>query len=88
MTENKFTLRFTQVSKKTLLSIPKRDLGLISRKLLQLEDDPYKNSKKLEGRDYWRLRVGDYRIIYTIDKGILLVLVIRIGLRKDIYKKL
>lgn len=64
----------------------KRDLSLINKKIKQLEYDPYKYSKKLAGKDYWRIRAGDYRIIYTIDKGILLVLVIRIGLRKDIYK--
>jgi mRNA interferase RelE/StbE len=37
---------------------------------------------------YWKLRVGDYRIVYTIREKILVVLVVRIGHRKDIYRKL
>ena len=43
--------------------------------------------KKLKGyRDYWRIRVGDYRIIYTIQDDRLLVVVIRIGHRREVYE--
>jgi len=42
--------------------------------------------KKLKGyRDYWRIRVGDYRVIYTIQDDRLLVVVIRIGHRREVY---
>ena len=41
--------------------------------------------KKLTGRSGYRIRVGDYRIIYNIEDKILTVLVIDIGHRKDIY---
>jgi len=42
--------------------------------------------KKLKGyRDYWRIRVGDYRIIYTIQDDRLIVTVLRIGNRRDVY---
>lgn len=88
MSEKKFTVRFNEESKKALKLMTKHELGLINRKLEQLEVDPYKQSIKLAGYDCWRIRAGDYRIIYTIDKGVLLVLVIRIGLRKDIYRRL
>ena len=44
--------------------------------------------KKLSGHDeYFRLRVGDYRIIYTIDNGKYIILVINIGNRGEIYKR-
>ncbi|HPV86832.1 MAG TPA: type II toxin-antitoxin system RelE/ParE family toxin, partial [Caldisericia bacterium] len=36
----------------------------------------------------WRDRVGDYRIIYQVQKKVLLVLVVRVGDRKDIYKNI
>jgi mRNA interferase RelE/StbE len=43
---------------------------------------------KLEGYDAYRVRVGDYRIIYSIDRGRLVVLVLDVGHRKDIYRRL
>lgn len=43
--------------------------------------------RKLEGQDdLWRIRVGDYRIIYSIDDGTLVVLVITVGNRRDVYR--
>jgi mRNA interferase RelE/StbE len=42
--------------------------------------------KKLQGMDYWRIRVGDYRIIYQIQDDKLLVLVIRVAHRAEAYR--
>ncbi len=42
--------------------------------------------KKLKGRDAWRIRVGDYRVIYEIHDRELRVLVITVGHRRDIYR--
>ncbi len=45
--------------------------------------------EKLEGTDdFYRVRTGDYRIIYTIEGKVLLILVVRIGHRADVYKAL
>lgn len=43
-------------------------------------------SRQLRGRDGYRLRVGDYRIIYTIDDGVLLIVVVTIGHRREVYQ--
>ncbi|HLU82720.1 MAG TPA: type II toxin-antitoxin system RelE/ParE family toxin [Trueperaceae bacterium] len=43
-------------------------------------------SRKLSGRDAYRVRVGDYRIIYTIDDPKRIVVVVLIGHRKDVYR--
>lgn len=44
--------------------------------------------KKLSGRNAWRIRVGNYRIIYEITDSCLMILVVAIGHRRDIYCKL
>ena len=41
---------------------------------------------KLTGRPAWRIRIGDYRVIYEIDDSLLEVVVVAIGHRKDIYR--
>jgi mRNA interferase RelE/StbE len=43
-------------------------------------------SGQLKGRDGWRVRVGDYRIIYSIDDGDLAITVIAIGHRREVYR--
>jgi mRNA interferase RelE/StbE len=46
---------------------------------------PYKRVKKLVGSKYFRLRVGDYRIIVNIKEDKLIILVLELGHRKNIY---
>ena len=43
--------------------------------------------KKLEGYTLWRLRVGDYRVVYDIDDGKVVILVVKVSHRKDVYRK-
>jgi len=44
------------------------------------------SSRKLSGRDAYRVRVGDYRIIYTIDDSRLIVVVVLVGHRSSVYR--
>ena len=56
----------------------------IIKKVEELFEDPFsKNIKKLKGRDYFRMRVGDYRIIFFIEQNTIQIL--KIGHRKNIY---
>lgn len=61
----------------------------IIRKLRELENDPRPHGcKRLQGKKgLYRVRTGDYRIIYTIKDNQLLVLVVQIGHRRDVYRK-
>jgi mRNA interferase RelE/StbE len=59
----------------------------ITSKLLDLENDPRPpGCIKLTGREGWRVRVGDYRVLYSIDDGTRVVLVEHIGHRREVYR--
>ena len=59
----------------------------VARRIDQLAVDPRAGSVKLRGAEViWRARVGDYRILYRIEDARLLVLVIKIGHRGDVYR--
>jgi mRNA interferase RelE/StbE len=45
------------------------------------------NTKKLKGRDAFRVRAGSYRVIYTIEDDILLIVVVTLGHRRDVYER-
>jgi len=84
-----YKLSFSKTALKNLLKIPANKRKAILEKLQQLKLNPYKennNIKKLVGHDGYRLRVGDYRVIYRIDKGKLEILVINVDVRGEIYK--
>lgn len=62
----------------------------IRKKIDSLESDPHQHSaKRLDGGDgLWRVRTGDFRIIYTIQDEKLLVVIVTVGNRKDIHDRL
>lgn len=55
--------------------------------LLSQEPRPSGAKKLVAGEGEWRLRTGDYRIVYEIQDQVLLVLVIVVGHRRDIYQR-
>jgi mRNA interferase RelE/StbE len=81
------SIRYTSDALKTLRRMPRNMVDLIRRKIQEVAVDPttFRNVKKLKGRDGYRLRVGDWRIVYDIDNGVLVLIVIEIGPRGSIY---
>jgi mRNA interferase RelE/StbE len=73
---------------KELENIPlKKDRQRIVERISALADDPRPpGSQKLSGKDRFRLRQGSYRIIYAIEDDALVVYVVKIGHRKDVYR--
>ena len=67
-----------------------RDASLLrrfDRAIGGLQENPHPSgSTKLTGRPYWRIRVGDYRVLYRIEDDRLIVTVIEIGHRREIYR--
>ncbi len=77
--------------KKDLKSIPSQDIKRIKSAISELSSNPRPSGcTKLKGknRDYFRIRVGNYRIIYLIEDDLLLILVVRVGHRQEIYRNL
>jgi mRNA interferase RelE/StbE len=76
-------------AQKSLLALPKHDYEIVRDATFALSANPRPHGcKKLNARDGWRIRVGQYRVIYTIDDGMRLVRVTHIGHRGDIYRGL
>ena len=74
-------------AQKDLSKIPLQQQNRIITAIQSLAKKPRPaGSKKLSGRDAWRIRVGTYRVIYEIRDDRLLILVVVIGHRKDIYR--
>ena len=76
-------------AQKQLRKLPSQVADLIEQKLLELEENPRPlGCKKLMGEENgWRIRVGNYRVLYEIHDRVLLVHVVDIDHRKDVYKK-
>jgi mRNA interferase RelE/StbE len=73
---------------KALKNLQRNDLLKTLKIISVLESDPFPHgSIKLAGEKHtYRIRTGDYRIIYEVNNNILLILVLKIGHRKDVYK--
>ena len=72
---------------KDLKSIPKKDVRRILSAIQSLGDDPRPpGTKKLSGQERYRLRQGSYRILYEIEDDRLIVCVVRVGDRRDVYR--
>ncbi len=83
-----YRIEFTRSAEKDLRKIAKPQIAAIYRGIKRLEVDSRPHGvKKLEGADRtYRIRVGDYRVVYEIEDDVLVVLVIRIAHRKDVYR--
>lgn len=86
----RYSIEFRPTVLKSLKRFPKRDLIRIKMKIEELgENLPDPNTTKMKGdNSFHKVRSGDYRIIYEIHDDRLVILVVKIGHRKDVYKKL
>ena len=82
-----YRIEFRPAALRELRKIDRSMQPRIQRAIALLAQDPRPPaSRPLQGREGYRLRVGDYRIIYTIDNGNLLIVVVTIGHRRDVYQ--
>lgn len=84
-----FTLAYSKQAQKVLRRMPANTARLIRAKLDELAEGPdgMRNVKQLHGRPDYRLRVGDWRVIYRLERGELRIVVIDIDNRGRVYQR-
>ncbi|MEW1643024.1 type II toxin-antitoxin system RelE/ParE family toxin [Streptomyces sp. NPDC091219] len=90
-----YVTRFTPPAQRDLLKIPRPDAVRILHRLTELQraldanDTSALDIKALQGHNArWRLRVGDFRVVYTVEDGQLIVWVLSAGHRREVYRNL
>ena len=82
-----YTVRLKPRAERELDRLPTPVARRIWDKLLTLEEDPRpRGTTKLEGSDGYRVRIGDYRVVYLIDDRQKAVDVVRIAHRREVYR--
>jgi mRNA interferase RelE/StbE len=84
---SKFRIELRPAAVKALRRIDPQDRHRVQGAIAMLGEDPRPpGARALRGRDGYRVRVGDYRIIYTIRNDVLVVVVVTVGHRRDVYE--
>jgi mRNA interferase RelE/StbE len=83
----KYEIRILRSAEKEMEKLPQIVRNRISNRILSLETNPRpKGAKKLSTRDEYRLRVGNYRILYTVSDSESAVIIIAVGHRREVYR--
>ena len=83
-----YSIQLTRSAAKELERIPLKDRRRIVDRITALGDDPRPaGSERLSGDDKYRIRQGDYRILYEIVDYELIVAVVRVGHRREVYRR-
>lgn len=88
---SQYEIQFDRRVKKDFKSIMTQEVARIKAAIAALADNPRPlGCTKLIGKDreYFRIRVGNYRVIYTVEDKVLVIVVVRVGHRRDVYKNL
>ena len=83
-----YRVEYTRNAEKELNRLPTRIRNTIEAKIAMVAKNPYapnNNIKVLAGGEGYRLRVGDYRVVYYLDDGALIIEIVRVRHRKEAY---
>jgi mRNA interferase RelE/StbE len=83
----RYDLRVKPSVARDLRGIPQADVRRILARIETLREDPRPpGSEKLSAQERYRLRQGNYRILYTVSDGELIIEVVKVGHRRDVYR--
>ena len=84
-----YKIELRRKAQRSLDRLPKSDFGAVLDAVKGLANSPRpKGVEKIKSAGLWRIRQGDYRIVYSIDDGQKIVTILRIGHRREIYRSL
>jgi mRNA interferase RelE/StbE len=84
-----YSIRWKKSAQKELRALPRSIIPEVLLAVESLAANPHPHGcRKLQGAQrMWRIRIGDYRVVYSVDAGVLCIEVIRIGHRQSVYRK-
>lgn len=83
----KYSISILPSAQKEIANLPKPSQKRIIAAISSLSENPRPhNCKKLVGSDSWRVRVGEYRIVYFIEDNVLSIEIVRVAHRKEVYR--
>jgi mRNA interferase RelE/StbE len=87
--DRRWVVEYHRDFEKEIRQLPKPFITRVRDKIESLKENPKPHgSEKLSEQDIWRVRVGPYRVLYTIDDERRVVSIFRIGHRRDVYRDL
>jgi mRNA interferase RelE/StbE len=84
-----YRIELRRKAQRSLDKLPKSDFTAIIEAVKNLAESPRpKGVEKIKSAGLWRIRYGDYRIVYSIDDDNKIIIILRIGHRREIYRSL
>ena len=84
-----YVIIFTRTAQKQIKNLPRIMTRVVQNALSALSKDPFPpDTKRMHGYDAYRIRIGNYRILYEVKTTIRVIRIIRVGDRKNIYRQL
>jgi len=82
-----YSVFFLPRADREFAALSKSDFERVKRAIDGLADNPRPiNCQKLKGRGGWRIRAGDYRVVYDIDDSVRTMMIVNIGHRREVYR--
>lgn len=81
-----YRILVTETAKRQLAKIDKQAAKRIDKKLREISHDPFLYVSRLAGLEIYKVRVGDYRVLMSIQKDRLIIVVVEIGHRRNVYR--